>query len=300
MRSQKPPRGAIRIETYAGLDPYVHAFASGAFNLVVLLGDPGLQKSRVVRDVLPKACWIEGAATAFGMYKRLFEYRDQPIVVDDVDSLYSNPAAVRLLKCLCQTDARKSVAWETDSPALDKEGIPRRFTTSSSVMIVANAWRTLDANVQALEDRGHVLHFAPSGLEVHARTAQWFWDQEVFDWIGSQMHLVERPSMRLYHAAWELKRAGLDWRSGLLGRWMSGGRLLAARIRADDAFASEEERAAAFVARGGGCRATYFNHVRGLRPKTPVPGFILTAREPASGRAARREGGGGIRRRAGG
>src|SRR5262245_22165788 len=117
MKSEKPPEGAIRLATYAELDRFAHAFARESFNLLILLGAPGLQKSRVVRDVLPDACWIEGHGSAFGIYKRLWEFRDEPVVIDDVDSLYADRAAVRLLKCLCQTERRKTVAWETDAPA---------------------------------------------------------------------------------------------------------------------------------------------------------------------------------------
>ena len=132
------------------------------------------------------------------------------MVIDDVDSLYADRAAVRLLKALCQTDGRKTLAWESDAPALRREGIPRRFSTSSRVLIIANDWRTLDVNVTALEDRGHLLSFTPTPLEVHRHTAGWFWDQEVFDWIGANLHHIGRPSMRLYHAAWEQKQAGLE------------------------------------------------------------------------------------------
>jgi hypothetical protein len=61
------------------------AFARGAFNLLVLVGARGLQKSPVVRDALPDACWIECHATALGIYRRLWESRDEPIVIDDID-----------------------------------------------------------------------------------------------------------------------------------------------------------------------------------------------------------------------
>ena len=136
--------------------------------------------------------------------------------------LHANRAAVRLLKALCQTEPRKTIAWESDAPALRREEIPRRFSTSSRVLIVANDWRTLNANVAALEDRGHVLAFEPAALEVRLRTATWFWDQEVFDWIGAHLHLITRPSMRHYHAAWEQKQAGLEWRENMLARQRTG------------------------------------------------------------------------------
>jgi hypothetical protein len=247
MKAEQPSEGAMRITTYGGLDRYVRAFAGGAFNLLVLVGAPGLQKSRVVRNAMPDACWIEGHATALGIYMRLWECRDEPVVIDDVDSLYADRAAVRLLKGLCQTERRKTVAWESSTQVLTREGIPRRFATASRVMIIANAWRTLNVHVTALEDRGHLLQFDPSALEVHLRTAAWFWDQEVFDWIGAHLHLIARPSMRLYRAAWELKNAALDWRGSLLERWLSGPGLLVAKLRDDPSFATEEDRARAFV-----------------------------------------------------
>jgi hypothetical protein len=35
-----------------------------------------------------KACWIEGNATPFGMYVKLYRHRDEFVVIDDVDALY--------------------------------------------------------------------------------------------------------------------------------------------------------------------------------------------------------------------
>jgi hypothetical protein len=282
MKADQPSGAAVHITTYDGLDRYVRAFADGKFNLIVLVGAPGLQKSRVVRDALPGACWIEGHATPLGIYMRLWDHRDEPVIIDDVDSLYADKAAVRLLKGLCQTERRKTVAWESSTMILKNERIPRRFTTSSQVMIIANTWKSLNVHVTALEDRGHLLHFDPTVLEVHTRTAAWFWDQEIFDWIGAHLHLIERPSMRLYRAAWELKEAAMDWRGQLLDRWLSGTRLLVARLLADPSFANEEDRVMAFVEQGGGCRATYFNHARRLRAPADVPKIVLAHSIPPS------------------
>ena len=117
---------------------------------------------------------------------------------------------------------------------------------------------------------------------MHARTATWFWDQTIFNWIGDHLHLISRPSMRTYFAAWELKAAGLDWKGLLLDRWLSGTRLLVARLKADLSFATEEDRAMAFVAQGGGCRATYFNHARELKPPAERPMLAVAGQPPAA------------------
>ncbi len=57
-----------------------------------------------------EGCWIEGNATPFGMHPKLCRHRDQFVVIDDVDGLYSDRSGVRLLKCLCPTEDEKTVA----------------------------------------------------------------------------------------------------------------------------------------------------------------------------------------------
>ena len=100
---------------------------------MILVGAGGLAKSRSVRPVLNgKACWIEGNATPFGMYVKLYQHRDQFVVIDDVDALYADRSGMRLLKCLCQTEEEKSVAWHSDARSLERQGIPREFTTKKA------------------------------------------------------------------------------------------------------------------------------------------------------------------------
>jgi Arc/MetJ-type ribon-helix-helix transcriptional regulator len=68
------PAGAITVTRYARLEEFVAAFAQGHINLLILVGPPGLAKSRTVRGILAdSASWIEGNATAFGRYLRAAE-----------------------------------------------------------------------------------------------------------------------------------------------------------------------------------------------------------------------------------
>jgi hypothetical protein len=137
------PTKVLRITTYEKLTQYLRAFAEGHFHLVILVGTGGVGKSRAVKAALNgKACWIEGNATPFGMYVKLYRHRDEFIVIDDVDDLYADRSGVRLLKCLCQTEEEKSVAWHTDARSLERQGIPREFTTKSRVIIISNDWKT--------------------------------------------------------------------------------------------------------------------------------------------------------------
>jgi hypothetical protein len=269
----------IPLTTYLELEKMVQAFARGHFNLLILIGGHGLGKSRIVRQALDgSACWLAGNLSVFGLYCQLWEHCHLPVVLDDVDGLYAQRDGVRLLKCLTQSERIKKVSWHTDAATLRREEIPQEFGTASRVAIIANEWQTLNRNVAALQDRGQVLFFQPSPLEVHRRTATWFWDQEIFDFIGARLHWIAEASMRHYIAASELKQAGLDWRRLILSRCLSGRALLVAQLKADPQYRSEAERVQAFRAAGGGSRSSYFNWSRKLQ--APVTPSAICLRNP--------------------
>ncbi len=264
-RHRGQPHKVLHLSSYDRLEVYLRAFAQGHFNLLILVGSGGLAKSRSVRAALNgKACWIEGNATPFGMYVNLYQHRDEFVVIDDVDALYADRSGVRLLKCLCQTEEEKTVAWHSDAKSLDRQGIPREFTTTSRVVIISNDWKTLNKNVAALQDRGHVVMFEPGAAEVHAQVGKWFDDGEIYGWFARNLHRVRGPSMRNYVRARELKAAGMDWTDVLAVSEENKRARIAAELLASDAHNSTAERVRAFVEQGGGCRATFFNYQRKL------------------------------------
>lgn len=259
------PRTAVVVERYKELSSFTQAFASGHLRFLMVVGPAGTGKSRTMRDaVADRAAWVDGNATAFGVYCAAFMHQDQPIVLDDVDALYRDGNGIRLLKQLCQSEPSHAVGWYSDPQYLERRGIPARFTTSSPVAIIANRWSTVNADVAALEDRGHMIVFDPPPGEIHQQAAQWFHDHEVYDFISQHLHLIAHHSFRTYVLALELKRARMDWQRTVLSRFLSGRALLVAQLKADSAFTSEAERARAFTAAGGGSRATYFNHAKKL------------------------------------
>jgi hypothetical protein len=98
-RHRGQPHKVLHLTSYDRLEQYLRAFAQGHFHLLILVGAGGLAKSRSVRAVLNgKACWIEGNATPFGMYAKLYRHRDQFVVIDDVDP--STPIAAG---CACSS-----------------------------------------------------------------------------------------------------------------------------------------------------------------------------------------------------
>ena len=143
--------------------------------------------------------------------------------------------------------------------------MPREFVTKSRVVIICNDWRTLNRNVAALQDRGHVLVFRPSAQEVHARACDWFHHEEILDWFAANLHRIPEPSLRLYLRAAELQRAGMDWTRCLPLTPESHRKRLVLELQTDTSFPTEESRVQAFINQGGGCRATYFNYRRKFR-----------------------------------
>src|SRR4029453_8804042 len=143
-------------------------------------------------------------------------------------------------------------------------GIPREFVTRSRVVIIANDWQTLDANVTALQDRGHVLLFQPGAVEVHRKGGTWFDDPEISAWFAANLHRVREPSLRHYVRAKELKAARMNWTEVLAVETENPRARLVGELLASAAYASTAARVKAFVEQGGGCRATFFNYRRKL------------------------------------
>ena len=267
-RRHGKPHKAVHVTTYDRLEEYLRAFAAGHFHLLVLVGAGGLAKSRSVR-----ACpgWEgvldRGQRHPVWHVRELYRHRDEFVVIDDVDALYADRSGVRLLKCLCQTEEAKAVAWHSDARSLERQGIPREFVTKSRVAIIANDWKTLDANVAALQDRGHVLLFQPGAAEVHRKAGTWFDDPEIYQWFATNLHRVREPSLRHYVRAKELKAAGMDWTEVLAAEAENPRARLAAELLASAAYGSTAARVQAFIEQGGGCRATFFNYRRYLLSK---------------------------------
>src|SRR5207344_3036142 len=102
--------------------------------------------------------------------------------------------------------------------------------------------KTLNKNVAALQDRGHVLFFQPSAAEVHRMAGTWFDDEEIYQWFAANLHRVRQPSLRHYVRAKELKAAGMDWTEVLADEAENRRARLAGEILASTEYASTSER----------------------------------------------------------
>lgn len=253
----------ICILSYSELQEYCKAFSDGNIGLMVIIGRPGIQKSSLIRKTLTSNYrWIEGNVTAFQLYCETFLHKDKQIVIDDVDSLYSNKSSVRLLKSLCQTESLKRISWLSATKLLCERNIPCEFETKSHVCIISNDWKSINKNVSAIEDRGIVINFNPSNLEVHENTCRWFDDKEILGYVGENLEFCKTLSMRDYINAKAAKISGLDWKDLLYRSWNVDSKFNLIRDLFNKPYLLEKNRINEFVRLGLGSRATYFRTLK--------------------------------------
>ena len=248
----------LTIDNYLLLQRNLRAFAEGHLQFLAIDGLPGVGKSTEAEKACPNAHRLSGTLTGFEFYRELYRHRDVDVLLDDIDGFCQDRNLIRIAKCLCDTKPLKTVPWHTAAPQLEAEGIPREFTTTSRAIIIANDWNEWNRNVGALQDRGLVIHFEPSALEVHTQVANWAPDPEVFEFIGRHLHMIAEPSMRHYVEAADLKKAGLDWEQVLLETWDINPEMRVLFRLLEDPRLNQTERVAMFKQETGASRRTFF------------------------------------------
>lgn len=252
------------IDTFGEFHNVVKRFGEGHFDLLIVVGSPGLSKTRSMKAACPDARIIQGGnLTAFGFYLQLYEHRDQTIIADDIDQLYTNKDAIRLLKAVCQTEPVKTVGWHTASRSLPMDlhgNHVHEFSTRSRIAIIANEWKTLNKNVAAVGDRGLLVAFEPSAQEVHRQVKTWFKDEEIIAFVAKHLDIIASPSMRTYVMAQQLKTADLDWKAALLTNWNQPIPIDQAIVKLDRLTIPVKEKEVLYSRWTGQSRASYYNH----------------------------------------
>ena len=261
------------IRTYPELHQAVRAWTRGHYNLLVVIGRPeGQGKSREVRDAVDESdeptIWLQGTVSAFRLYQLIYENSHKSrLVIDDVDSFYRNRDLVRMLKCLCETEKTKTMAWHTGAKQFDSGDLPREYTVRMTTCIIGNDFRALDKNVGALEDRGRVFRFEPSPAEVYRQARTWFRDREILRFVEDRLHLLSGLSLRDFRRAREDKAAGMPWQRIFLEEKGVDDQEVVISELMSMAFLSEEARVQEYIRLTGRSRASYFRRKRAMRSR---------------------------------
>ncbi len=315
MRSKTTPPDAEVLRTFDELREFRDSFLNGEFYFLLVVGRQGLAKTCEFEDrCSPRkdhdgnefsvASYIKGNITPVEAYALAYRHRNKLLIFDDSERLWADSNGRYLLRDLTECRPWKVANWRTANKGLERAGIPKSFRTSSRVCLIMNRFAFGDAlEYDAIVDRAQFIYFDPTPLEIHKNTALWFWDQEIFDFVGEHLHIIDsnKLSSRTYVKAYERKPKG-DWKEFLARRYfVQSGEQWVLALETDPKYKSVDERVAEFMRRTSLGRSTYFHLKKALRADgqlspLDLPRFTLTGWPPdtpdleAEARAAAEEG----------
>lgn len=131
------------------LDMIMNGILHNKIKAAVFSGAPGIGKTFNVDQRLTEARrkhgrevkHLTGSATAIGLYCKLYENRNPGniLVLDDLDSIFSDQEALNLLKGALDTGATtRTISWMAASSHLESQDIPNEFEFEGSVIFISN------------------------------------------------------------------------------------------------------------------------------------------------------------------
>jgi predicted AAA+ superfamily ATPase len=140
-------------ERFEMLEDMTRATKKGDVRAMIVSGPPGVGKSHGVEKVLGKHDLIatlgdrpakyevvKGAMSAIGLYCKLYKHadRDNVLVFDDCDSVFSDELSLNILKAALDSKKNRKICWNTDSFKLRNEGVPDSFEFKGSAIFITN------------------------------------------------------------------------------------------------------------------------------------------------------------------
>lgn len=120
---------------------------------------------------------LSGTMTAINLYKKLYANRAKGsvLILDDMDSVFSNEASLNLLKAALDLNENKSIGYFSESHVLNRENIPNEFVFEGSVIFLTNldfndGPKSLQPHLKALLSRSH---YVDLGLRSPAEMMAW-------------------------------------------------------------------------------------------------------------------------------
>ena len=168
-------------ERFDMLEDMTRATKKGDVRAMIVSGPPGVGKSFGVEKVLGKHELIaqlgdrpakyevvKGAMSAIGLYVKLYKYadKDNVIVFDDCDSIFSDELSLNILKAALDSKKTRRIHWNTDSFKLRNEGVPDSFEFKGSAIFITNIKfdnvksKKMRDHLEALESRCHYIDLA--------------------------------------------------------------------------------------------------------------------------------------------
>ena len=165
-------------ERFDMLEDMTRACKKGDVRAMIVSGPPGVGKSFGVEKVLgrhdmiatlsesqPNYEVVKGAMSAIGLYCKLYKFadKDNVIVFDDCDSVFSDELCLNILKAALDSKKTRRIHWNTDSFKLRNEGVPDSFEFKGSAIFITNIKfdnvksKKMRDHLEALESRCHYI-----------------------------------------------------------------------------------------------------------------------------------------------
>lgn len=160
------------------LNQMTAACADGHIRSMIVSGPPGVGKSfgiehtlneHVIQSALANQHFnydvIKGTATPIGLYQLLYHH-SQPgsvLVLDDIDTIMGDEAALNLLKGALDSGRRRRISWNAESRILAENGVPDSFNFDGAVIFCTNLKlehirsAKIREHMEALVSRSHYL-----------------------------------------------------------------------------------------------------------------------------------------------
>jgi hypothetical protein len=146
-------------ERFGIMEDYVDMVASRDLASALVTGEGGLGKTFTVMKSLRKTglqdvtkaeigaklngfkgyIVVKGYSTPKGLYRTLYENRDQIIIFDDCDSVLKDPSAVNVLKAALDSYDERIVNWNSEGGfGGGDDDLPKRFEFTGGVIFISN------------------------------------------------------------------------------------------------------------------------------------------------------------------
>lgn len=209
----------IVVTTYEELEKLVGFFREGDISLLIVMSAPGLGKTTICKGILKrKVHRMSTHVTPLGFYQEIHEHLDENLWLDDVEALFQNDKMIGILKQLCELLPEKEVQYNTSWDIKKTRNIPKRLSTTSSVLLTINSLsREKNENMRAIIDRGILIDFKPNKEELTRYILKNFEkpDKEVLKFLNADGLF----SLRDYVKCNDLKKAGYErWKEARSGR----------------------------------------------------------------------------------
>lgn len=135
---------------FASMDRMVEAIVDGEVTSMIVSGNPGIGKTYNIELMLENAFLeekinytpVKGFVRPTGIFRLLWENRgkNNVILFDDADSVFSDETGLNLLKAALDSTKRRMISWKTEKKWEDGAGdeIPSTFMFEGSVIFVTN------------------------------------------------------------------------------------------------------------------------------------------------------------------